>query len=478
MKNIIFKYLVFGVSALMSASPSHFIHSSLNSKLESVNQQHLLRYWDQLSEQEKASLNQQIDDINLSAFSAQRKTLSDPLICGKDTISPFRDFIPSGSESMELIGQQLINEGKVGCLVIAGGQGSRLGHHGPKGVFEVTKIKNKSLFQLVAERVRAAGIKAKRPLLLAVMTSKLNHEETVSFFKDNNFFGLEPTQLFFYSQKTLPFLNEDGELFLEERAKIAEGPDGNAPSLKQFVDQGLWQDWYNKGIRYVSYIPIDNPLADPFDAELIGVVHQENCDVVVKCIARDNPNESVGVIVNKNGKVGVIEYSEITPEDRLASDEKGCLQHRCANISLFGFKMEFIRYLADECYAQFPYHKAWKAVKYLNDAGDCVASSQPNAWKFERFIFDLLPFAKNVKAILYPREVCFAPLKNAKGPDSLESVRVAMQNYDRCVYKKISGIDVNPDRDFELDPQFYYPTEEMKKKWKGQSLPTNAYVRP
>jgi len=446
-------------------------------KLKKINQEHLLQFWDDLTGVERKELSRQIEELNIQTFTAQRETILNPIEDVNQTLTPFKDYEIAGSLAHR--GRQLIAEGKVGCLIVAGGQGSRLGYEGPKGLFPITVIKKKSLFQLFAERVLAAGNQVDRKLLMAIMTSSVNHGETVKYFEDHHYFGLDRDQVFFFAQTDLPFLNKEGDLFLESRSKIAAGPDGNAASLKHFVDRNIWFDWYNRGVRYLNYVHIDNALGDPFDAELIGFHDLNQSELVIKCVKREDPFEKVGIILKNNGKVQVIEYSEIKDEERLEHDANGALKHLCANISMFSFKMNFVKQVADECYGMFPFHKAWKAVKHLKEDGKPEMSKQPQAWKFEKFIFDLLPYAKDVKALLYPREICFAPLKNATGLDSVEDVRKALQKFDRLTFQNLShDATLAEDATFELDPQFYYPTKSICEKWKNRNLPSTLYVNP
>lgn len=448
------------------------------SKIKEIGQEHVLQYWDTLSEDQREEFLGQIDLIEEQIFYAQRESVINPHQETDQAITPFNDYDVNGSSQDFILGKQLIADGQVGCLVVAGGQGTRLGCTGPKGLFPVTIIKNKSLFQLLAEKVLAASRQANRKLPFAIMTSSVNHEDTLNYFEKENYFGLDRTQVYFFSQTDLPFLNSQGDFFLETPFKLAAGPDGNAASLKHFVSSNIWSDWYEKGVRYLNYIQIDNSLADPFDAELIGFHHRQRSDLVIKCIKRVNPLEKVGVILRNNNQVHVIEYSEITAEERDARNEDGGLRHLCCNISLFSFKMDFVKEIANAHYAHFPFHKAWKAAIYLNEKGETVTSDQPIAWKFEKFIFDLLPYAKDVKALLYPREACFAPLKNAQGSDTINDVQASLQRFDRETISNITGIVPPVDKVFELDAQFYYPTNELLNKWKGRALPDQSYIEP
>lgn len=445
-------------------------------KLKEVDQTQILQQWDNLDLSEKNDLLNQINQLDLDTFKAQRESILHPIEDTDQVISPFNDYTLFGSEKDLDNGKKLMCEGKVGCLIVAGGQGSRLGYEGPKGLYPVTVIRKKSLFQLFAEKVLAASRQVNQKLLLAIMTSSVNHAETVKYFQENKYFGLDQDQISFFSQSDLPFLDKDGNLFLETPSKIAAGPDGNAASLKHFVDQNIWSDWYEKGVRYLNYVHIDNALADPFDAELIGFHDHNPVDLVIKCVTRQDPLEKVGVILKNHNKVQVIEYSEITDVERLARDEQGNLRHLCANISMFSFKMDFVKKIADRYFVQFPFHKAWKAVKYLSEDGTVKMSAQPQAWKFEKFIFDLLPYADSVKALLYPRENCFAPLKNASGADSVVDVKQALQRFDRAIIKQLTGYEVSEDLSFELDPQLYYPLKSEYKNLENK-VKEGAYIQ-
>ena len=404
-------------------------------------------------------------------------------VSASQELEVFDAYQKAGSLPIEdqSIGKKEIAQGKVGCLIVAGGQGSRLNYTKPKGLYPVTCIKQKSLFQLYAEKIRAAGKEGGRPLFVAVMTSPGNQEETLKSFEEHHFFGLQKDQVFFYSQDELPFLDAQGNPFLEAMGRLARGPDGNASSLKCFFTSGVWDLWKKAGIEYVNYMHIDNALADPFDAVLSGFhVRHPSSDVIVKCIARDNPLEKLGVLFQVNGKVSVIEYSEISPRERDAKGTTGeRLKHLCANIGLYSFKMDFIRNIARSYYDQLPFHLAWKAASYLDTDGMTKMSTQPMAWKFEKFIFDVLPYARDVKALLYPRTECFAPLKNATGEDSIISVQQALQKRDREVFEQITGKALPSSAHcFELDPAFYYPSQELLAKWRGRDLPQEAYLEP
>lgn len=437
--------------------------------LKSIGQEHLLSGWPSLSGSEQKELLQNIAALNLAFFKKQRE-----LITLKNQIhpdfKPYKGFSISGNQKGRENGLLRIAQGKTGCLIVAGGQGTRLGWDGPKGAFPITLIKHKSLFQLFAEKIRAAGMQAGRKLPFAIMTSPLNDEATRLFFREHHYFGIDPKQVDFFTQSTLPFLDEKGDLFLESPAKIAQGPAGNGLSLKHFWENGIGPKWKSMGIEEVIYIPIDNPLADPFDAELIGFHHENNYEATLKCTERTEPSENVGVLVEQQNHLRVIEYTELSDEEKAACDDQGKCKFSCANLSLFCFQLDFI----ENVYRQFnelPLHVVKKPSRSLHN-------NQIEAWKFEFFIFDVLFFARKTGALLYPKERCFAPLKNKSGKDSIETVRTALQNLDRQTFSVVSGMPANGSFPFELAQEFYYPTPSLISKWKGEPLPSCSYIEP
>lgn len=449
--------------------------NDVSKKIASLHQEHLLKYWNELHPSQQEHLVSQINSLDPTIIQAMQQRLKSHQEQRPLNIAPFLEYSKAGNSGDKHAGQRLISEGKVGCLIVAGGQGTRLQFDGPKGMFPITPIKNKSLFQLFAEKVLAAGKQAGRPLPLAIMTSPLNHEVTKAFFETNNYFGLDRGMVSFFSQSMLPLLDKEGNLFLEEPDSIAQGPDGNGSSLKHFFEGGIWDLWNKQGIRFMNFVLIDNPLADPFDAELVGY-HQRMCnEITLKCAPRKDAKEKVGLIVKVDGKASVVEYTELPDKERTAIDNKGALIHKCANLSLFCCNMGFIREKAVAHYDKMPMHLAFKSAKYIDEEGDIVVAREPIAWKFEKFIFDILPFTDMAAALMYPREECFAPLKNFSGEDSPKTVQTALQRLDRTTFTKITGNEP-PDRPFELAQDFYYPTSELLQKWKGKELPDLDYI--
>lgn len=435
----------------------------------------VFRFWEALTKDQQTALENQSNQIQLDLLKKQKQLIEEPSSKEIDTFDPFDDFAFSGNADGQLRGQKLIEEGRLGCLLLAGGQGTRLHYEPPKGTYPISVIKQKSLFQLCAEKVKAASLKANRPLHIAIMTSPENDEETRSFFLCNGFFGLDPSQISFFIQGTLPLLDAKGRLFLQTPWQITSGADGNGHSLLSFAASGILDRWIGLGIKYLHVILVDNPLADPFDPELLGFHQKMEVEMTLKCTEKVNPEEKIGVLVKQNGRCGVVEYSEISHKEKNERRQDGRLKHCCGNLSLFCFSLSFIQHLSSS--EKFlPLHKAWKAAQLLDDEGNSKFSTQPIAWKFETFIFDWLNHTQKAAALIYPREECFAPLKNSDGPDSPKTVQEALQKRDRDVIQALTGLKP-PDFPFELAADFYYPTPALSAEWKGKPV-TTSYVEP
>ncbi len=440
-------------------------------KLSSIGEEALLDNYASLSNSAQTHL---LDDINLlcvDTFRSQQGFLRRQLPKSAKNEKIINEFLPfcnpdkMGSAVRKARGLELIAAGKVGCLIVAGGQGTRLSFDGPKGTFPITLFKMKSLFQLFAERALAAGKQVNRVLPLAIMTSPQNHLATVQFFTDHDNFGLHAEQLSFFMQEELPFLDEAGHLILLDQETIAKGPTGNGSSLDHFIKSGIWEKWIQQGVEFLNFILVDNPLADPFDAELIGF-HQENdCDVTIKCIERSSASEQAGFLVETNQGIEIVEYSEIDARESVALLPDGTLKHRFINSGLYCFSMAFIKRAVDEM--TLPWHLAYKSIGNQSSKG----------WKFETFIFDYFEMSKKTQGLLYPREYCFAPLKNSTGDSGIDKVQEALLKSDLRVLEEVVGqkISTSP---IELDLQFYYPTPEILSLWKGKLGPFSGYIRP
>ena len=334
-------------------------------------------------------------------------------------------------------------------MILAGGQGTRLGTSLPKALVEVTPIRKKTLLQLFCEKTAAASFAYENPLQIAIMTSSLNHQQIADYLLQNSYFGLKESQVKLFMQDDAPFVNEEGNWIEETPGNFAAGPDGNGHSLKKLMESGIGKHWKEQGIESLIVLPIDNPLADPFDAALCGEHALKNQDVTIKAIKRADPAEKVGVVVLQDGKVAVQEYSELPDH----------FDAPLAHTGLFCFSLSFVERIAQ---LELPWHLARKSYR-----GHKI-------WKFERFLFDVLSHTQKAGVLVYPREDVYAPLKNLEGHHSLETVQRALSAFDRRLVADLTKLP-EPSHLFELDPAFYYVSLDRKKVWSGKTLPVLDY---
>ncbi len=392
---------------------------------------------------------------------------------------PCEPFTPISAEKMaikkstaaRLVGEQILREGKVGVIVMAGGSGTRLGWHGPKGTFPLTRIKNKSPFQLLSEKASFAANAYGATLPIAYMTSDDNEDETKAYFQKHNYFGLSQNLVSFFSQSSLPLLDTSGNILSAKDGTPLTGPDGNGRALFHFYESGIYDRWKKTGIEYVSLMVVDNALADPFDAELIGHHILQKQDITMEAIARKDPYERLGVIVEQNEHLSVIEYSEISDQERQARSADGSLLHPVGNISFFIISMDFIEKAVDHI-RSLPLHKAFKQIP--EEIRIAHALPEQKIWKFEYFIFDILALTKKAQVVIAPREECFAPLKNKEGSDSKETVQELLLQRERKLLEEVAHVPTH-NLVFELSPAFYYPTALLQEKWQGK-LPETDYI--
>lgn len=414
--------------------------SILDEVLHHIGQEHLLAYTQK--ERDVISLKKEIQLLDCQFFFRLQKQIQEGL---KEKIAYIAPPVT------ELVDAPINNLRQFGCLILAGGQASRLRLDLPKGCVVVTPFSKKSLFQLHAEKIKAASIQMGYPIPLAIMTSATNRAETELFFQEHGYFGLSTNQVSFFSQKNWPLLNLDGNLLLKAPGKLATGPNGNGDIYYQFVKSGIWDRWNKQDIKHVRIIPIDNPLALPIDQTLFATHLAHKNDITIQGIARER-GEKAGTLSLINGKLGVLEYGEFEGDGDYS------------NIGLYLFSMSFIKRVSD---VELPIHKVKKSVKTLEGE----IPKDPNVWKFETFIFDAFSFSEKSELLIYPRESCFAPLKNFEGAGSMASVQAALLANERKIWSNSVGSPLPEGAKFELGSSFYYPTSEQLMRWKEKEFP-------
>jgi UDP-N-acetylglucosamine/UDP-N-acetylgalactosamine diphosphorylase len=442
------------------------LESCIYELLHTLGQQQLLTGIEHLSALELQEFAQSLQKYTPALAAKQKEALFQAKAFSYSDIHPYLGQEHSGDLENRKRGEALLRQGKVGCLILAGGQGTRLGFDGPKGSFPISPIKGKSLFQLFCERTKAASAWSGQPLPLCIMTSASNHVQTVTFLQKNDYFGLPSSQLFFIEQEMLPLLDEHGHWVLERPGKIAEGPDGNGHALRLFYAGGIWERWKGLGIEFLNVIFVDNALADPFDLEFVGFSERKGTDAALKAVERSFSDEKMGALAECTGKLKVIEYSEM-PSD--------ASRFTLSSTGMFCISMEFIRYLYQELDVEFPLHLACKKTPVLVSTAKGCVQEIVQIWKCERFIFDVLDHVRTSAVLICPRDKIYAPLKNATGEKSVETVKRALLLHDRDIYRAMTGFLPKASA-FELDPAFYYPTEELKLKLNQHQISDQDYV--
>jgi UDP-N-acetylglucosamine/UDP-N-acetylgalactosamine diphosphorylase len=398
--------------------------------------------------------------------SPERQTVRD---LGKIAPAPVIGIPGTGEDfrrrgEARLLGEGLLREGRVAVLIVAGGQGSRLGFEGPKGEYPISPLRNKSLFQLFAEAVRALCLRYETEIPMIVMTSRENEGETKRFFEVNRNWGMS-SPVYFFSQGMLPTLTLDGRLILSDETRFLANPDGHGGSLKAFHESGLLANLMGKGYSQLFYCQVDNPIVKIADPVFLGHHAMAGAEISTKVVRRRDPDEKVGIYGLLNGKPGIIEYSDFSPEEYRAVDEKGNLRHWAGNIAVHVISLPFIERLNRHGFA-LPYHRAVKDVEGVGAEGK---PEKMKGLKFESFVFDAIPLAGRTSCMEVVREEEFAPVKNRAGADSPETARQAMVRLHRKWLEE-AGAEIAPGAKVEISPLFALDKEELGEKVKGKRL--------
>ncbi len=369
------------------------------------------------------------------------------------------------------IGESLLERQKVAVLIVAGGQGSRLGFEGPKGTFPLSPVRGKTLFQLFAEQVRALSARFGVTIPLLIMTSGDNHEDTVRFFHGNRHFGLAPDSVRFFSQGVLPAISPDGRLILRDEVHFYTNPNGHGGSLKALSDSGLLARLIAGGYEELFYCQVDNPLVRIADPVFLGHHSMMDAQVSTKVVRRRSVEEKVGVYLDVDGRQAVIEYSDLDEDHMRALDDQGGILYWAGNTAIHIFSLSFIRDLNSDGFA-LPYHCAKKSAYVVSSDWEPASI---DVWKFETFVFDAVPLAQRACCMEVAREEEFAPVKNKEGPDSPDTARRALIDLHRTWLEK-AGVEVPPDTKVEISPLFALTPEETAEKLRNRQVAISPEV--
>jgi len=450
----------------------------LKSHLKQHNQEHLTAFLKDLTENEQKGLFEQIKNLDLDQIDHWAENYVKKQVFGSipsdfEPADYYRSIAQSPKQALEYkravnLGQELISQGLVGAVVVAGGQGTRLGFDGPKGDFPVSPIKHKTLFQLFAEQIKATNEKYSTQCPWYIMTSPLNHSQTLGIFEKNAFYGLDRDSVFIFQQGTMPNFGFDGRILMSGKAQIAASPDGHGGSLKALYNSGAIDDMRYRGVEMLSYFQVDNPLINIFDPMFIGLHALNKADMSSKALIKRGPFEKVGNFCLVDGKVTVIEYSDLPDEAAERRKADGSLVFDLGSIAIHIINTDFIARLNKDGFA-LPLHRAVKKITHIDADGRLIEPDEPNGIKLETFVFDALPLVEKSIILETIREEEFAPVKNAAGPDSAESSR-QMQIERAANWLEYAGIKVPRNDDgkpvcvIEISASFALDKEDVKTK--------------
>jgi len=392
--------------------------------IEQFGQAHLLDFSHELSPENLTGLLQQIDSIDFELLSALFAKVNQVFEGESLNFEPIisRVLEPNSSHyhNCQAAGFDLIEQEKIAVVSMAGGQGTRLGHPGPKGTFRFAPPINKTLFQIQAEQLHELGMKHGHFIPWYVMSSRENNREIKLHFDENNYFGCPPANIFFFTQGELPLLSEEGKILLKDKGQICFGPDGNGGVFSALGESGALADMEQRGVEWVFFCGIDNALVKMADPIFAGYARLSGKQAASKAVAKISPEEMVGVFCLKNGIPTIVEYTELPEDYRYKVDGQGNLMFADANIIAHLFKLEVLSKAAGK---GLPYHVAHKKIACVDNLGNAISPSKPNSYKFESFIFDAFSFVDGMALLRVERAQEFAPVKNRTGQDSPETAQ-------------------------------------------------------
>ena len=450
----------------------------LLARLKPLAQEHLLAFWDRLDEQQRRSLSMQIDEIDAGILRALQARKEEVSADGKAHFASLaaraqsppairlnqsgRDF---SREDAVHRGQQGLRAGEVGMVLVAGGLGTRLGFDHPKGMFEIGPLSRRTLFEVLIDHQRAVARRYVAAIPLYLMTSPATDEPTRAFLAQHQRFGLSESDLFIFRQATMWALDDRFEkILLESPGSLFLGPDGHGGMLQALDRSGALADAQRRGIRYLFYGQIDNPLLTVCDPFLIGCHILSRSQMTTQAARKRDPLERVGNVVSIDGRVHIIEYSDLPEDAARQTDADGSLKLWAGNLAVHVFDLDFLESAARDPQA-LPFHIAHKKVPYLGSDGRTVEPAKPNAVRFERFIFDLLPRAANALVVEADPADAFAPVKNAPGErsDTAATAQAAMIAQHRRWLEQ-AGASVAEGIAVEINPLWALDAAEVAEK--------------
>lgn len=393
-------------------------------KCEQAGQQHLLAYYEELTKKDQEKLLAQIEKLDITLLDLLKKESKE---VEKGKLEPLGavtlDEIQKEKDQYRKMGCEAIRAGKVGAVLLAGGQGTRLGLDKPKGMLNVGIHKELYLFEQLIHNIMDVVKETGAWVPLFVMTSEKNNKDTVEFFKEKKFFGYKEEYVFFFVQQMAPSVSYDGKIYMEDKGRISASPNGNGGWFISMVRAGLLDTIKELGVEWLNVFSVDNVLQKIADPIFVGAVLKHGCVCGSKVVAKADPYEKVGVLCLEDGRPSIVEYYEMTEEMIHLRDKQGKLLYNYGVILNYLFSVATLEKIMNE---NLPTHIVEKKIPYMDAEGKQIKPDKPNGYKFETLVLDMIHMMDNCLSFEVEREKEFAPIKNATGVDSLESARELM----------------------------------------------------
>ena len=400
--------------------------------LKIYNQEHIVNLINKLDEGKKQDLIEQIKQIDFHQLKELYDNTKKEIVIKENKIEPLpymdkNKLSKIQKEEFENLGEQILKNGQYAVVTMAGGQGTRLGHIGPKGTFKLDVYgKGKYLFEILVENLKEANQKYGKIIPWYIMTSKENNKETIDFMEKHNYFGYDKNSVKFFAQSELPLLSLEGKLLIGKDMKIREASDGNGGTYSSLRASGALADMKEKGIKWVFIGSVDNALLKMADVTLLGMAIDKGVQIASKSVVKANPHERVGVFCKMNGHPKVIEYTEMPEKIAEEIDENGELKYGESHIMCNLYTIDAIEKISKETLI---YHSAVKKNAYIDENGREIIPTEPNSYKFESFIFDAFEIFDDIAILRGKREDDFAPVKNKDGVDSPKTAKELYEKY-------------------------------------------------
>lgn len=465
------------------------LHDELRDQLRPFGQEHLLANWARLSQLERLTLATDIAHVDLPLVArlvqqqqhdeGVRQLMARAAAPPAIRLAGGNPYTPAQARER---GEAALRAGKIAAVMVAGGQGTRLGFSSPKGMYQIGPVSKASLFQILIERLVAVSRRYGVSIPLLLMTSAATHDETSEYLREQARFGLPAEDLVVFNQGTMPAVDKrTGRILMATHARLALSPDGHGGILTAMNEAKVFDLLAKRGIEHLFYFQVDNALAPVCGPEFLGYHLLSDSQASTLAVAKQTARDKVGNVVSIDGRLRIIEYTEFNQLDDSIVDRRqadGSLTFWAGNTAIHAFDVAFLREMSTGG-GQLPFHIAVKKVPHVDEAGNEVHPDEPNALKFERFIFDLLPAARQAIVVEIDERAHFAPLKNAPGEpkDSPESVRAQMLALHTTWLKQV-GATVKPGTPVEISPLFALDPEELRAKLKpGTVLDRATHLR-